>query len=224
MYHRVAVSITVTVLLIVVLAQACNRDKVSTSSQAQEEATFSDAQSAATQALATFRKLVNAQNYKELGFESPDEVANAALGQPMRTALVRLDQLKAYKAGDDPNRLLNDLNQVYYPITVQNNVRSAVSLEQANGKWKATGFGPANLAKQVARAKTTAGASETEQILVHVAPFNLYFTGHRVNGRLMLTPVADYQSFNLKGGASLPAEEVFAALVPFAQQYNGLPM
>jgi hypothetical protein len=142
----------------------------------------------------------------------------------MRTSMVRLDQLKAYKASDDPNRLLNDLNQVYYPITVQNNVRSAISLEQANGRWKATGFGPANLAKQVARAKTTAGASETEQILVHVAPFNLYFTGHRVNGKLMLTPVADYQSFNLKGGASLPAEEVFAALVPFAQQYNGLPI
>src|SRR5215211_4018067 len=181
MYHRVAVSISVSVLLILVLAQACNRDKVSTSSQAQEEATFTDAQSAATQALATFRKLVNAQNYKELGFESPDEVANAALGQPMRTSMVRLDQLKAYKASDDPNRLLNDLNQVYYPITVQNNVRSAISLEQANGRWKATGFGPANLAKQVARAKTAAGA-ETEPILVHVAPFNLYFTGHRANG------------------------------------------
>jgi hypothetical protein len=221
MYYRVAASLTVAVVLLVVLAQGCNRDSRSSTSQAQEEPTFTDAQSAANQSLATFRKLVNAQNFKEFGFESADEVANASLGQPMRTSMVKLDQLKAYKAGDDPNRLLSDLNQVYYPVTVQNNVRSAISIEQSNGRWKATGFGPANLAKQIAQARHTA---DTEQILVHVAAFNLYFAGHRADGRLMLTPVADYSSFNLKAGTALPAEQVFAALVPFAQQYNGLPI
>lgn len=224
MFHRVAVSIAVSVVLLLAFTQACNRDARSTSSQAQEEPTFTDAQSAANQSLATFRKLVNAQNFKELGFESADEVANAALGQPIRTSMVKLDQLKAYKAGDDPNRLLSDLNKVYYPVTVQNNVRSAITVEEANGKWKATGFGPANLAKQIARAKTVAGAAEADAILVHVAPFNLYFTGHRADGRLMLTPVSDYPSFNLKAGASLSADEVFRSLVPFAQQYNGLPI
>lgn len=221
MYYRVAVILTVAVVLLVAMAQGCNRGSQSSTSQAQEEPTFTDAQSAANQSLATFRKLVNAQNFKEFGFESADEVANASLGQPMRTSMVQLDQLKAFKAGDDPNRLLSDLNQVYFPVTVQNNVRSAISIEQSNGKWKATGFGPANLAKQIARAR---GTADTEQILVHVAPFNLYFTGHRADGRLMLTPVADYSSFNLKAGTALPAEQVFAALVPFAQQYNGLPM
>lgn len=221
MFYRVAGSLTVAVAVLLVLAQACNRDNRSSTSQAQESPTFTDAQSAANQSLATFRKLVNAQNFRELGFESMDEVANASLGQPMRASMVKLDQLKAYKAGDDPNRLLSDLNQVYYPVTVQNNVRSAISVEQSEGKWRVTGFGPSNLAKQIARARGTAGA---EQILVHVAPFNLYFAGQRSEGRLMLTPVADYSSFNLKAGAPLPAEEVFATLVPFAQQYNGLPM
>jgi hypothetical protein len=134
--------------------------------------------------------------------------------------MVKLDQLKAFKAGDDPNRLLTDLNAVYYPVTVQNNVRSAISLEETNGKWKTTGFGPANLAKQVARARGDAADS----ILVHIAPFNLYFTGRRSDGRLMLTPVSDYPSFNLRAGASQPAEAVFAALAPIAQQYNGLPL
>jgi len=185
---------------------------------------FTDAQSAANHSLATFRKLVNAQNYKELGFESPDEVASAALGTPIRTSMVKLEQLKAYKAGDDANRLLSELDQVYYPVTVRDQVRSTVTVEQSSGKWRATGFGPANLAKQIDRARKAGGTASGAQILVHVAPFNLYFVGNRVENRLVLTSAGDYSSYNLKAGASLPAEEVFAALVPFAQQYNGLPL
>jgi hypothetical protein len=219
--------ITLSVVFLLVLAQACNRGQGSnsTSDRGQEEATFTDAQSAANQSLATFRKLVNSQNYKELGFESADEVANASLGAPISTAMVNLEQLKAYKAGDDPNRLLNNLDKVYYPVAVQNVVRSTITVEQSNGRWRATGFGPANLAKQIDRARKTGAANaNAQQLLVHVAPFNLYFVGHRVEGKLMLTPVADYSTYNLKAGATLSADEVFNALVPFAQQYNGLPM
>lgn len=224
MRRSFAGSLVLSVILLLVVAQACNRDQGSSStSKGQEEPTFNDAQSAANQSLATFRKLVNAQNFKELGFESADEVANAALGTPLRTSMVKLEQLKAFKSGDDVNRLLSELPQVYYPVTVQNQVRSTVTVEQANGKWRATGFGPANLAKQVERA-SKAGAASGAQILVHVAAFNLYFVGTRVENRLVLTPVGDYASYNLKAGASLPAEEVFTALVPFAQQYNGLPL
>jgi hypothetical protein len=67
MFHRVAVSIAVTVVFLLLLTQACNRGARSTSSQAQEEPTFTDVQSAANQSLVTFKKLVNAQNFKELG-------------------------------------------------------------------------------------------------------------------------------------------------------------
>ena len=219
--------ITLSVVLLFVLAQACNRGQGSnsTSDRGQEEPTFTDARSAANQALVTFRKLVNAQNYKELGFESADEVANASLGAPISTAMVNLEQLKAYKAGDDPNRLLNNLDKVYYPVAVQNAVRSTITVEQLNGRWRATGFGPANLAKQIDSArKTGAATANAQQLLVHVAPFNLYFVGNRVEGKLMLTPVADYSTYNLKAGSTLSADQVFNVLVPFAQQYNGLPL
>lgn len=219
--------ITLSVVLLFVLAQACNRGQGSnsTSDRGQEEPTFTDAQSAANQALVTFRKLVNAQNYKEMGFDSADEVANTSLGAPISTAMVNLEQLKAYKAGDDPNRLLNNLDKVYYPVAVQNAVRSTITVEQLNGRWRATGFGPANLAKQIDSArKTGAATANAQQLLVHVAPFNLYFVGNRVEGKLMLTPVADYSTYNLKAGSTLSADQVFNVLVPFAQQYNGLPL
>jgi hypothetical protein len=61
-------------------------------------------------------------------------------------------------------------------------------------------------------------------MIVHVLPFNLYFVGSRSDNGLMLTPLADYSSFNLKSGATLSADEVFSALAPFAKNYNGLPM
>lgn len=225
MRRSFAGSIMLSVILFAVFVEACSRNQGSTSDRNQEEPTFTDAQSAANQALATFRKLVTAQNFRDLGFESPDEVGSAALAPPMRTAMVKLDQLKTYKAGDDPNRLLNDLEKVYYPVTVQDRVRSAITVEQANGRWRPTGFGPANLAKQIEQAKNASrDAADAQPVLVHVAPFNLYFVGHRVENRLMLTPAGDYSSFNLKAGATLPADQVFAALVPYAQQYNGLPL
>jgi hypothetical protein len=40
----------------------------------------------------------------------------------------------------------------------------------------------------------------------------------------MLTSVIDDSGLNLSAGKTLPAEELFSALVPIAQKYNGLPM
>lgn len=215
-------------LALVLLVPACNKGQGQLpTNQGGEVPTFSDTQSAAARALETYRKLVTNDNFKELGFESLDEVAAATLGEPRQVFAVRLDQLREYQPGGDANRLLNNANRVIYPVNVREQARSSIAVEQKDGKWRATDFGNARLSRQISQAAKSLAASnqrpEETPIVVHVLPFNLYFLGHRSEKRLFLTPLGDYSTFNVRS-ATAPADDIFAALASFARNYNGLPM
>jgi len=207
----------ISVILSIFLTAGCDKIK-SAGKQQMPPKTFADAQAAATESLSTFRQLVNAQNYKELGFESPEEVANATLG----VLVVSLNQLRQYEPGSDPNRLLTDFNQIHYPVVVGDQVRSAILVDQVNGKWKAGTFGATNLAKLIATArKGTQTSNPSQDVVVEVPSLGLYFLGHRTeDNKLTLTPLTDYAVFGLRAGGAMPAEEVLAALVPAAKSLN----
>ncbi len=215
-------------LALVLMASACNRDSSSSNNSGDQgggqEQSFSDSQSAAARGLDTFRKLVTNDNFKEMGFESMAEVSSASLGEARHVFSVGLEQLKGFAPGGDANRMLADANQEFYPVMVGDQARSSVSVEQRDGKWRATSFGSARMSRQLGQMSRSLTQSAEKPILVHVQPFNLYFVGQRSDNRLMLTPLGDYSSFNLKAGATMSAEEVFTALVPVAQAYNGLPL
>jgi hypothetical protein len=217
------------VLVGVQLVQGCNRSTAlqQNTNQGGGAQAFADAQTAATQSLATFRKLVTSENYKELGFESADQVANARLGAPLQIFIVKLDQLREYQTGSDPNRLLNEGAQLYYPVAVGEQTRSSLVVEQSEGKWKAASFGNAGLAKQIAVVSKRATAPQTtvsSEFIVQVPALGIYFLGHRADNKLMLTPLATDPGYDLKAGATQPAEEIFTKLAPFAKSHNGLPM
>jgi len=211
----------ISVILSIFLTAGCDKIK-SAGKQQKPPKTFADAQAAATESLSTFRQLVNAQNYKELGFESPEEVANATLGEPIHVLVVSLNQLRQYEPGSDPNRLLTDFNQIHYPVVVGDQVRSAILVDQVNGKWKAGTFGATNLAKLIATArKGTQTSNPSQDVVVEVPSLGLYFLGHRTeDSKLTLTPLTDYAVFGLRAGGAMPAEEVLAALVPAAKSLN----
>jgi len=211
----------ISVILSIFLTAGCDKIK-SAGKQQMPPKTFADAQAAATDSLSTFRELVNAQNYKELGFESPEEVANATLGEPIHVLVVSLNQLRQYEPGSDPNRLLTDFNQIHYPVVVGDQVRSAILVDQVNGKWKAGTFGATNLAKLIATArKGTQTSNPSQDVVVEVPSLGLYFLGHRTeDNKLTLTPLTDYAVFGLRAGGEMPAEEVLAALVPAAKSLN----
>ena len=148
-----------------------------------------------------------------------EEVAKATLGEPIHVLVVSLNQLRQYEPGSDPNRLLTDFNQIHYPVVVGDQVRSAILVDQANGKWKAGTFGAANLAKLIAAArKDTQTSNPSQDAVVQVPSLGLYFLGHRTeDNKLTLTPLTDIAVFGLRAGGAMPAEEVFAALVPAAK-------
>jgi hypothetical protein len=214
-------------LLAALLLTSCGRGAAQ-SGGGQKPPMSPDAQTAATRALEPLRKLVTPENARDMGFESVSEAANAALGEPIRVQMVRLDALRSYTAGADPGPLLTEVNRVLYPVTVNNQVRSSVIVEGSGGQWTFSSFGGPALVRQVSRYRTDitnrlkpAADSVT---VVHVSALNLYFLGYRVDNRLLLTPLENHPTYKLEAGASVPADEVFAALAPFARDYNGLPL
>ncbi len=198
-------------------------------SQSQQEASvqngtaqvFEDPNAAAEQALESFKKLVDGQNYRELGFDSPDEVANATLGERLRIFLVRLDQLKGYQAGGDPGTLLMDVGQLYYPVTAREQTRCSIIVERVDGKWRTASVGNSGLARQVALLKGAA----PDPFVVQVPALGVYFTANTApDGRLALTPLATSETYKLIAGETRSADEVFAALAAHAKTLKDLPM
>jgi hypothetical protein len=216
----------VAVLLAALMFTACSRGAAQ--SRTEQKAPQPDAQTAATRGLETLRRLVTADNARDMGFDSPAEAASATLGDPVRVQMVRLDALRQYVAGADPGRLLTEVNRVIYPVAVKDQVKSSIVIEGSGNQWKASSFGGPHLVRQVARYKAEVTArlrpAAESVTVVHIAALNLYLLGYRVDGRLMLTPLESHPEYRLEAGSSLPAEQVFAALAPIARNYNALPL
>jgi hypothetical protein len=114
----------------------------------------------------------------------------------------------------------------FYPKWVPSHIAtastSAILVDQVSGKWKTETLGAANLAKLIASARNGAQTSNASQdAVVAVRSLGLYFLGHRTgDNKLTLSPLADNTAFGFRAGGAMPAEEVFAALVPAAKSLN----
>ena len=178
---------------------------------------------AASASLKTLAHLVTQE--KTLGFRSPSEAASASLVEPLPMLMVALDDLRAYRAGDDPRPLLKSEGSFLYPVTVGGEVRSSMVVRKVKGEWKATQFGRANLAKfahegrsqvSVARGVAASGVS-----LVEIPTMSARLLEEDENGVPMLTALLDVPGTDLRAGMTVPAADVFAKLQPLAARNDG---
>jgi hypothetical protein len=184
-----------------------------------EPPTSADAQTAASQGLASLRQLVTADNFRGLGLDSLDQVASSALGEPLTVFRIQLDQLIAFKEADDPKKLLIDDKRITYPIVVNQEVVSSLSVAQvAGGGWRATDYGSANVVKALSRVRQNAS-----DFIVEIPALKLYFIGSNRDSTLFLTPAIDDPRFSFSAGRAMSAASVILAVQPFANDYNGLP-
>lgn len=189
---------------------------------AQTEAPPSgDERQAAMAALPTLARLATGDKARRLGFHSPEEAARAALGEPFRIRVVRLDQLRAYDPSQDPAPLLADAPRVLFPVLAGSAVRLGIEVRHAQGGWKVARIGGAgntvllDAARAAQRASAPAG---TVYSAVQVPALNLYLLEADAAGSRQLIPLTDDPRFpRLKAGVALPAAEALAALVPAAQ-------
>lgn len=179
------------------------------------------------QSLSAFQSVVTSKNYQQMGFKSAGEVKSARLGVPLPVFMVRLDDLRAYKSGIDPHTLLRDLDRVVFPVLVNDEVRSSVTIEKRNGRWQGTGFGAPKFALAFESARQVSASANSvpplAHAMVHVAALNRHYLAHRSNGRLMLTTIADDPILRLRAGRTIPADQIFLALAPIARTHDGQP-
>jgi hypothetical protein len=185
-----------------------------------------ETQEIAIRSLDTLQKLTKA-NSKAMGFKSADEAAKSKIGDGLAVFVIGLDDLRKYTPGTDPNKLLVAADQVIYPVMVNDQPRSFVTVEKTREKWEATSFGGSNLIKAIIDARSAvvaAGAPADNLFVARVPGLNRYLIGFRTGDKLMLAPIMDDASLKFSAGKAQPGEEVLAALVPAAQRYNGLPL
>jgi hypothetical protein len=181
----------------------------------------------AERSLAVLKKQIKPDNFERSGFLSAEESRTATLGNPIRVLFVRLDELRDFSSGKDVKALLHDLGELIYPVVVNREVRTSITLGEKEGRWRFTRFGPSRLAIALLgdnRAQVEALAvSPTDVSVVRVAALGTYFLGHQTGGGMVLTPIVNDPAAKLVRGRPRPADEVLLDLVPFAVQHNGLP-
>jgi hypothetical protein len=175
-----------------------------------------------------YQLMVNADNFRMLGLNRISDAAMTKLGTPSKDYLVRLDQLKEYKKGDDPAKLLTDTGIVYYPIVLDDKIRNTVTLAMQQDQWKVVSIGDA-----VRSQKRSDALRESAKVLnktveshftVRVPGLNLEFEAViDSSGLLQLTPILDFPEWGLRAGIPEPASTVFLKLVPAAKGDKGLP-
>jgi len=175
---------------------------------------------AAREGLQTLQKLVNAQNFRAMGFDSQDEVKSAALGPQLPVFNVGLEQVKTFTPGSDPNAVLTQSSETIYPVTVSGQVKSSITIVKKENGFQPASFGNADIVKRLARYRE---ADTTGDLVVRVPWLNLFFLGRKVENQLVLIPILDDSRVNLKEGTAIPAQVLFEQLVPLAKEYNGLP-
>ena len=101
-------------------------------------------------------------------------------------------------------------------------------MQKGKEGWQATSIGGGNFARLAAGARDELAKSTSLApaafFIVQAPALNAYFIGFRQDGKLMLASLTDDAAMNLRAGAAMPAEQIFAQLAPIAQKYNGLPM
>ena len=199
-----------------------------TPTPSDEQRDLRERKGVAIQALATLQELGRRTTFKEMGFETIQEMADAKLDEPFFVFMVELNDLRAYQAGSDPNKLLKPTDKVIYPVSANAQVRTSIILRKGKEGWKTSDMGGGNLARLASQARDASAKATNlalpDFFMVQIPALNTYFVGYRQETKLMLAPLIDDPNVNLKAGASLPAEQVFDQLHSLAEKHNGLPM
>ncbi|OEU69094.1 MAG: hypothetical protein BA863_07985 [Desulfovibrio sp. S3730MH75] len=214
---RIAISSLLTILLLV----------VSQVSAQETQELFKMIQPVAEKSLKNFSQLVTEENYRQMGFKSPEEVNSAILGAPIQDFMVRLDRLKEYEPGSKPDELLTATSNVLYPVLEKEEVRSSITIAKTKDGWQAVSFGGPNFVKLVSstliESSKVTGLDYSSYFMVRVPSLNLFFVAHYLDNELMFVPLMDNTRLKFRARISMKAETVFSTILPDAKAHDGLP-
>lgn len=155
---------------------------------------------------------------RSLGFNSADEVRRPQLGNPLHLYRVPLDRLKGFQKRDSPEKLLYDTEILMYPLLVDGQARSVITVKPTHsGKgWHPTGAGYGEFISLVEKHRTP-GAD----IVILVSDLGLKFLATRAEDDFQLIPLSERKNLEIRPGPpALSARETFAKLSLQASKYD----
>lgn len=179
-------------------------------------------QRAATESHDTLKKL-KFQFQKMLGFVSRTEIELSVLGKPIKEYRIGLNALVKYKPGQDPKKLLVDVQRVHYPVSSGGRLISCVSLRKEGKHWKLTAIGEQlihfvqptkSLLMQLYRTNR-----EDLYFMVYIPGMYQVFVGHYSGNTLYLTPTHYHPVSTFELHKSHRADDILLQLKSQAATY-----
>jgi hypothetical protein len=161
------------------------------------------------------------RKHVKMGFETPDDVDSALLGDGLPIYRVTHAALTAYHRGDNAEGLLVDTDSVFYPAVAGGRAVSGIVVEKEGGDWVVTSLGRPTWARaaQTTRERIVASRGFAPEALGFVeieTPQKMLFLRHLEGGSTLLTPVADLPVAGLHAGESLPIADAVERLQSLA--------
>jgi len=172
-------------------------------------------QRAADQALELLKGVLDNKTAQLAGFDSPDQAQSARLGTPVDVYVVELDSLKKWTPKDDANAFIlkNKSVEVVYPVLVNAQLKSTVSIFKAQDGYRPATFGNAEIARTLARY-----GREGAPFIVHVAVIGDYFIGRKSGNDVYLILPHDLDLPNLPAEKPLRSVDVLPQLAMLANE------
>jgi hypothetical protein len=177
--------------------------------------------------LSTFKQMITEENYRQMGFESPGEISVAKIEPPIYYYLVRLNRLKLYKPGNQPDYLLMLTGQLIFPVSVNGHIRSSMTLRKSWGRWKALTFGNSDFVKQltdvILQSSQRYKVPHKDFFAVGIPALNIIVAGYRKKNTLYVVPLTNDKSLRYRAKESISAERFFTIILRDALAHDGLP-
>jgi len=81
-----------------------------------------------------------------------------SLGEPLHIFTISLEQVRAYQEGTDIGEVLADTGQLSYPVLMDGEVVSSITVGKQDDQWKFVSLGNPNLTKGLAEARQSRAA------------------------------------------------------------------
>ena len=85
----------------------------------------------------------------EFGFAETDSLDDVCLGVPYRLHRINSQALSDYQEGDTVSSVISKTQTWYFPVMLDDRIKALLMVDKVKGRWKAVGFGKANLSSEL---------------------------------------------------------------------------
>ncbi len=96
----------------------------------------------------------------EFGFAETDSLDEVRLGVPYKLHRINPSSLSDYEEGETVFSLISKTQMWYFPIVLDDQMKAVLIVDKVKGRWKAVGFGRANLSAKLGKVRRNWPASE----------------------------------------------------------------